>query len=629
VGLLSPLNLLYGASLIALAIIYFRSRSRPTLKVPSLLVFDEQPAPVASAGRFRTDLLFWLEAIALAALVLSVAGLYANAPLTADRSRRRALVFDIAAAMGAREDHGTRLDLAKREAFGIVDRASADERFAVIAYAMEASAIRPSTGNLDSVRRAILALKSEAVPMRPAAFYAAIMAAREADRIEVFSDRLPQSALTADIAGKVRFHQVGSTDDNAAIVELNPGAVNEAQGYCVVRNFSARPRLCQLEIINNAVVVDRSALMLSRRAQALHRFGPLTTGGLIEARLTSADALADDDSRYAYAPVSLPVKVAVVSPDSTVRDELARVLLAVNENFVITAVDPLHIEELVAAPQRGHDQWALIVMHDCFDSRLKGRARLIIFPPASSGFASARAAAAGQIQEIAESDGPFDPLSAGLSQLRAPVSLGAIRTLKLTEAMEVIASGSARGVADPIPVAAIGRDAGGRVGVIAFDIRGDRLMDPDRSESLLITIKLIKELSAPSELQIVQTGGFAAVTLDRPSAMTAPDGSRVWLTPQAGVARFRPKLTGLYTISAPDGIRRMYVNYYDASESDIRIRPVNKDAERALAHQTSAPPRTAEARRLAPILVWIATAAVLIESILLARKAWLLRWNRV
>src|SRR5271166_1443310 len=261
-GLLSPPNLLYGASLLALAIIYFRSRSRPTLEVPSLLVFDEQPAPVASAGRFRTDLLFWLEAIALAALVLSAAGLYANAPVTADRSRRRALVFDIAAAMEAREDDGIRLDMAKREALKIVDRATADEQFAVIAYAMEASTIRPSTANLDSVRRAILALKSEAIPMRPAAFNAAIMAAREADRIEVFSDRLPQSALNAGIAGRVRFHQVGATDDNAAIVELNPGTVGEVQGYCIVRNFSARPRLCQLEIINNAVVVDRSALML-------------------------------------------------------------------------------------------------------------------------------------------------------------------------------------------------------------------------------------------------------------------------------------------------------------------------------------------------------------------------------
>src|SRR6516162_7207560 len=267
-GLLSPLNLLYGLSLIALAIIYFRSRSRPILEVPSLLLFDEQPAPIAGAARFWTDLLFWLEAITLAALMLAAAGLYVNGSVRGDRARRHALVFDTAAGMAAQERSGTRLDIAKRDALRILDRGSEGEQYQVVGFASQARTIRPASGSKDSIRRAILSLKTESVAMQPAAFDAAMMVARDADLIEVFADRVPTSLLNGDFAGRIKFHQVGVTDDNAAIVELTPGTVRAEQGRCVVRNFSARPRLCQLEITNDGAMVDKTALMLSPRAQA-------------------------------------------------------------------------------------------------------------------------------------------------------------------------------------------------------------------------------------------------------------------------------------------------------------------------------------------------------------------------
>ncbi|HEY2663548.1 MAG TPA: hypothetical protein VGI47_04360, partial [Candidatus Binataceae bacterium] len=238
-------------------------------------------------------------------------------------------------------------------------------------------------------------------------------------------------------------------------------------------------------------------------------------------------------------------------------------------------------------------------------------------------------ALAGQIHEVSLREDSSHEFAPGLSELGAPVSV-ATRILKLTDAMEVFASGNAHGVPDPIPMAAIGHDGGGRVGVIAFDVRDDLLTDPDRTEPLLIAIKLIKQLSAPPELQIVQTGRFATVTLEGPSVMTAPDGSRSMLTPQAGIAQFRPTLAGLYKISAPGTIRRVYANFYDAGESDIRVQPVSEAAKRTLLHRTSAPSRTSQALRLTPILVGIAMAALLIESILLARTALLAAgWYRV
>ena len=48
-------------SLALLVLIYLRSRSRPTIEVSSLMLFDEAPAPVASVRHVRIDPLFWLE----------------------------------------------------------------------------------------------------------------------------------------------------------------------------------------------------------------------------------------------------------------------------------------------------------------------------------------------------------------------------------------------------------------------------------------------------------------------------------------------------------------------------------------------------------------------------------------
>ena len=69
-GFLNPQNFIYGLSLALLVLIYLRSRSRPTIEVSSLMLFDEAPAPVASVRHVRIDPLFWLEMLTLAALTL-------------------------------------------------------------------------------------------------------------------------------------------------------------------------------------------------------------------------------------------------------------------------------------------------------------------------------------------------------------------------------------------------------------------------------------------------------------------------------------------------------------------------------------------------------------------------------
>src|SRR5208282_4096275 len=97
--------------------------------------FDEVAAPVASARLLRVDLMFWLELLALGALSMAAAGPYIRMPAPPDHIRRHALVFDLGAAMGAREANGTRLDQARNDAFAMLAQAPAGDEFSVLGYA--------------------------------------------------------------------------------------------------------------------------------------------------------------------------------------------------------------------------------------------------------------------------------------------------------------------------------------------------------------------------------------------------------------------------------------------------------------------------------------------------------------
>src|ERR1019366_7788972 len=133
----------------------------------------------------------------------------------------------------------------------------------------------------------------------------------------------------------------GSGDSNLAIVSLDPGIPGSTRGRAVIRNFSARPYPCELAIDLGNRGEFHQTLMLAPREQVVVPFGPLKTGGVLHARILTPDAIDADNNRYAYAPSDHAVQVLVLSPDAAVRDDIARVLLAVNANIQIETAHPV------------------------------------------------------------------------------------------------------------------------------------------------------------------------------------------------------------------------------------------------------------------------------------------------
>jgi hypothetical protein len=612
-GFLDPRNLLWGLSLAALVIIYLRSRARPIVEVSSLMLFDEQPAPSANMRRVRFDLLFWLEAAALAALTFAIAGFFVRLPERPPHGRSHALVFDLGAAMSATENGSSRLSRAKQQALELISSAHAGDQFSVITYALEAELVQAPTADNKQLRAALDGLGPIAVATRSAALRAALMRARGAGEIDLFSDHPPAPEAIADIASaaKFSFHHLTGGDVNLAIVSLEPGVPAVSRGRLGLRNFSNSPTTCDLSIDLAGDEVLRRWLVLAPREQVAVPFGPLRAGGILHARILSPDAIAADNSRYALASFDAPVRALIISPDAAVRDDLARVLLAINPSFQIEAIDSAKYQPAMFA--KG-DRFALALIHDSAPAGVPADSTLLIFPP----MAAKNLAPGLEVETTAKAAEWRDSLHSSTNG----VPLGATRVLKLPEWMEATATESVAGHGRA-PAIGIGQAAAGRVGVVAFDVRDRLLLDPDHLDALVGTVDLVKRLTAPTDVQIVATGTFVSLPASAPAKVTAPDGTVQTVKPDKwGRLQLRPLMAGAYAVDAGGAKIEVLANYYDAIESDLGAAPVAATAASQVSRAAAMlAHREPQIQPMLLLLVALALAALLAESALLARHA--------
>jgi hypothetical protein len=613
VGFFNPEGLLCGVSLIVLVAIYLRSRARPTITVSSLMLFEEIPAPMAKSRILRVDLLFWLEALALGAMTLAAAGFYLIGPRPVGQHQLHALVFDLGAGMGATSGGVSRLDEARTRARSLISAAVSGDEFSIIGYALEARTLfSPSSGRKEA-SAALDKLRAMAVATRPAAVRAALLDARGAATIDVFSDRKLAKAFLQEVhpEGHVEVHQVGEGADNVAIAALDPGVPRSSAGHCVLRNFSNRPAECELEIDNSGRRVVHMPLLIEPQAQAIVTFRPLAEGGLVRARILSPDALAADNERYALAPSIAQAKVLVLSPDADARDDLARIALAVNPDFVVTALDPALYGSSSAATQR----FALAVLHDCTDAGVNASARMFVFPEPRLRSAK-RPPPIPVIGSVAvvELESRQDT-----GALATPALLGPSRVLSLPGWMDSLARGAPLGGHDSLPIAGVGRSSEGEVGVLSFDIRNHLLLDPDRLDALVLAVDTLKRVVAPENIKVVATGTFVAVGTFAPATLTAPDGTTISLQPdQWGRVRFRPLEAGHYAVRSGHREVAVYANYYDAAESDLALVSAASEPKRAVQlaapiHSESYPEPAGLALVVAAILLLLAESALIVQ----------------
>jgi hypothetical protein len=608
VGLLNPNNLWLALSLAALIAIYLRSRARPTLTVSSLMLFESADAPVRSSRLLRIDALFWIEAAALSALTLAAAGLYIRTFKPLGSARNHALIFDVGAAMDAED--GSRIGEARRAALAVVNDAPADDRFSVITYALEARVALAPSSDKDRVRQAIGSLRPLAVTTRRAALHAALIYAVGADSIQLFTDHPPPSELLDDARrhSHVAVRVIGHPADNLALVALEPGIPKNTEGRCLVRNFSFKPQASELEIDVEGHEVFDSSLIVEPRGELAVRFGPLPHGGLLRARLKARDGLAADNQRFAIAPSITSRRALVISPDANARDDLARILLALNPPYRVTAVSstPAVLSGLA------HQRFDLIIAHDTAAIPLSAPARLFVFPPTGDSLIPvSREASSVELQN-----------SSG-NNLSTPLLLGVSRVITMPGWMEPVARGVETSDLSPLVLAAVGQRPDGAIGYLAFDIRHHLLLDPDHLDALLLAIKTIERLVEPSDIRVTNTGEATTLSTFGPATLIAPDGTHSALDPDSGGrVRVEPFQAGQYEIISGRRVIKVYANYYDEAESDlaVAVQPASSASSNRENSAVGLTPKLSIVPQ-SPLLISLVLLLLMAESVLMIRRS--------
>jgi hypothetical protein len=387
----------------------------------------------------------------------------------------------------------------------------------------------------------------------------------------------------------------------------------------VVRNFSFRPSTTQLKITVDGRTVFDSPLMIEPRAIAAVRFGPIPEGGVLHAALSPADGLAADNERYALAPKSRVAHALVVSPDSVVRDDLARVLLAVNPGFQVTAIDN---SSAALRKERDH-RFDLLVLHETADPGLNAPARLLVFPPVGR-----LGAADGSLPVLGTVTGTVLQSRVGAGPLATPVQLGPARLITLPGSFDSVAQGADAALTTPFPLAAVGFTTSSTVGLVTFDVRNHLLLDPDRLDALLLVIDTLRELGTPLGTRVVSTGEGVTIPTYTTALLVTPEGKRISLAPDRfGRVHFRPLEAGRYLLNAGRETAAVYANYYDEFGSDLAVSIPPADTSMRSSPRQAPPLAETRTVPLTTLLASVVLLLLLIESVLLVRRSRYWEWR--
>ena len=351
---LTPITGLLAAAIAVplLVLLYFLKLRRQERSISSTLLWKRAVQDLqvnAPFQRLRRNLLLLLQLLALAAVLLALAGPVLR--LEGRAGQRVVLLIDRSISMTATDERPDRLAAVRQQAGRIIDSlrsagafslAGQSDQAMVIAFDSHARVMCPFTSDRRRLRAAIDAITpgdgqsalAEAVEVarayaQPPAEGANGRSAEPAAQLELFSDgRLADLADVVVRPGELRYHGVGRSDDNVGIVAMdarrsyeNP---NEVTVFAVLANAGGQAIECDVRLSLDQTVrgiqkVEVPAAAAAgeqpaRPGQASVTFSLQQAGeGAIEVRQLRPDLLAADDAAWAILPPPRRLTAALVT----------------------------------------------------------------------------------------------------------------------------------------------------------------------------------------------------------------------------------------------------------------------------------------------------------------------------
>lgn len=349
--------LLVGTVPVLLGLYILRLR-RARQVVPSILMWIESKEDLQANTpfqRLRRNILLLLQLIVLLLVALAMAGGRLESP--EGRGASTALIIDRSASMQALDASGqSRFDQAIAAAHGAVDRLHPDGWFGtsggqtmVIGIADEAEVWQPFTSSASRLHAALdrmqpvdtsagvqdgldLARASSINPDPEAAY-----SGEPSVRVELFTDGgLVDLEQASDRQEDVRVHLIGQSDDNLAVRSVAaarlPNDPDMVQVFATLENHGPDEASVAVQLAVNGVPTAVEDIELPARGTPTNQpgrrdvvFTPRAHAGdvLFEVKLLHADALATDDSGWAFAAAPRMRQVLVVSTRALMRQAVA------------------------------------------------------------------------------------------------------------------------------------------------------------------------------------------------------------------------------------------------------------------------------------------------------------------
>ncbi|HYR97162.1 MAG TPA: VWA domain-containing protein, partial [Candidatus Binatus sp.] len=321
-GVLNPAGALAFTALAVLIALYLRGRRRRVVPVATLFLWQRVPAQALDPERFRPDLLFLAQLALLLALIGGYLRPYLEDVMPAGEGVRLLIVLDASASMQAREDVGTRFDVARGRARALVAQLLTGDEVMLVAAADRTHVVLRWTADHARALDRLEALEPLDTPtdLAPALELAlGEVQARPATRVVVLTD-LPREASGVGLErlGAVDYVQIGRTDDNVAIAGLELDEppfhpASDATVTVVVRSYGRAARRVVLEATVGGAPWTRRELGLAPRGteQVLLTHPP--GAGELTVALVADDALPVDDRAVGWLADREPLDVLVVT----------------------------------------------------------------------------------------------------------------------------------------------------------------------------------------------------------------------------------------------------------------------------------------------------------------------------
>lgn len=560
----NPAAWLFAALFAVLIALYLWERTRRTITVPSLLLWQVIPDTTTRKTRFVPDWLFLLQAALLLALIAGLAGPYLSSGATGRASQRAVFVLDTSASMQASEGSATRFELSKR---AIRERIAAlagdDEVMLIAAGPQPAVVVPPTTDRAEALRQLAALTPTDTRADLDAALAAAQRAAARGDRttrVALFTD-VPSDRLSPPWRRDVSVYPVGETDDNLSIegIQIYQSRFDDpraARAFVTVRNYAGRESHGVLTVELDGTVFGRQGFTIAPRSASGFPVPSLPGAGVFQASLDVDDALAADNRACAYVHPLQPVRVLVVSDDRTLLTELRR---------VAAAAPGLTLETIAPAAYDGTQAADLIIFHRVAPPLPTHAASLYIAPADPTGPFPPR----GRLDRAPLSDVALGHPALRSVRLDLPYPFAGVQLLDAPPWAETLVT--ARAGSDEIPLVFAGQPNGHRQAVLAFDLAAQGMLRADHTDLVLLVLDLIDWLvPATDGVHVIPTGSVDVIE-------SLPAAPRQIVDPRGGTATMAAddtpvidaRFAGEYRVAAADREVRIFANLTDPEESDI------------------------------------------------------------